>query len=159
MTLLSKRLKKRIQEVCGLTNLSREDKARRALAILNDNEEKQRICNELLGTSFKDIEKTLQEIVSSKKFSTKEQREEQEILEEYPEKIHGPTKPTVNKSPVTMEYLLDQDEVNSLIDASNAPIIDEVSTQQDTNYPTYSQREVIALVDGNYDPAHFQRRR
>lgn len=159
MTLLSKRLKKRIQEVSGLINLSREDKARRALAILNDNEEKQRICNELLGTSFKDIEKALQEIVNSKKFSTKEQREEQEILEEFPEKIHGPVKPTVTKSPVKFEYLLDQDEVNRLIEASNAPIVDEVKPYVGVDYATYTAREVAALIEGDYDPARFQRRK
>lgn len=154
MTFLSKRLKKRIQEVCGLTNLSRDDKVRKARLILDNLEEKQRICNELLGTSFKDIEQTLQEIIDSKKFSTKEQRVEQELLHEVPEKIHGYVKSTPTTA-LILEYLLDKEEVRLLIEASSAPYVDPLETIPSVNYATFSPEEVSNLVDGNYDHTRF----
>jgi len=56
-----------------------------------------------------------------------------------------------------MEYLVDQDEVNALIAASNEVIVAEVKENPSQWYRSYSQEEVNALIAGNYDPAHFDR--
>lgn len=47
-----------------------------------------------------------------------------------------------------MVYLIDQDEVNELIEASCAPYVDPSPPTQQTDYDTYSEDEVLALMDG-----------
>lgn len=65
----------------------------------------------------------------------------------------------MSKSPVKMEYVLDQDEVNRLIDASFAPYVDVPKAETFQNYPTFTMEEVNALIKGDYDPTHFKKRR
>jgi Tat protein secretion system quality control protein TatD with DNase activity len=57
-----------------------------------------------------------------------------------------------------MEYLLDQDEVNRLIHESNAPYVD-VPTTEKQNYPTYTREEVQAIMNDDYDPTKFSKKR
>jgi hypothetical protein len=47
-----------------------------------------------------------------------------------------------------MAYLIDQDEVNQLIEASQAPYVDEPKEFELTNYSTYVEEEVVALLAG-----------
>jgi hypothetical protein len=112
-----------------------------------------------VGVNFKDIEKVLQDIVSSKKFSSKEQQIEAELLAEIPEKIHGLVKPTMADSPPKLEYLLDEEEVFNLILASRAPYVEPDSPIKDMSYATYTVREVDSLVAGNYEPTRFRKRK
>jgi len=63
---LAKKLKKKIEELCGLAGLEYEDRRARAEEILASNEWKQDICNDLLGLSFKDLERTLQGIIDER---------------------------------------------------------------------------------------------
>jgi hypothetical protein len=58
-----------------------------------------------------------------------------------------------------MEYLINQDEVNSLIAASKEVVVVETKEDPSRWYSTYSQEEVVVLMEGNYDPSHFERRK
>jgi hypothetical protein len=59
ITSLAKKLKKKIEDLCGLTSLGWEDRQDKANQILSSNEWKQRLCNELIGLSFRELEKVL----------------------------------------------------------------------------------------------------
>lgn len=63
---MSKKLKKKIEELCGLANLGWEARQERASDILANNEWKQQICNELQGLSFRDLEKHLSSVRSER---------------------------------------------------------------------------------------------
>jgi hypothetical protein len=56
---LAKKLKKKIEDMCGLASLGWEDRQDKANQILSSNEWKQRLCNELIGLSFRELEKVL----------------------------------------------------------------------------------------------------
>lgn len=58
-----------------------------------------------------------------------------------------------------MEYLIDRDEVNRLINASFAPWVEPPTPEVNTNYTTYSREEVEALMNCNYNPDHFKYQR
>lgn len=79
-------MKKRIQEVCGFNNLKRDEKIKRAHEILNNTELKQSICNQILGASFKDIERAVSSIIDERRL-TKEQEEMLELEAQAPEKF------------------------------------------------------------------------
>jgi hypothetical protein len=66
---LSKQLKKRIHELCGLDNLERDAKLVRASEILNSVEIKQYICNTILGVSYKDVEKAMLSIMQERQLT------------------------------------------------------------------------------------------
>lgn len=131
---MSKRLKKQIQDLSGLSYLKREQKIDRAKEILSSTEEKQRICNSVIGLSFKDLEKFLKGIVESKAplkdESPPELPEEREV------------------KPIKTTLMLDMSEINKLICASEAPLSKPVNaTPVEELYPyTYSQDEAEALI-------------
>jgi hypothetical protein len=56
---LAKKLKKKIEEACGLTSLDWEARQERATQILANLNWKQKLCNELLGLSFRELERIL----------------------------------------------------------------------------------------------------
>ena len=56
-------------------------------------------------------------------------------------------------------YLLDQDEVNMLVDASTAEYVDEIPPEFHINYATYSEEEVLALLDCDYTPRKFKKKK
>lgn len=56
---MSKKLKKKIAEITGLNGLEWADRQERATKILASPEWKQRLCNELVGLSFKELENFL----------------------------------------------------------------------------------------------------
>jgi hypothetical protein len=45
-------------------------------------------------------------------------------------------------------YILDQEEVNQLIDASQAPYVEPPSEFEQVEYASYIEEEVQALIDG-----------
>lgn len=69
---MAKKLKKKIEELCGLTNLDLEERRAKAEKILDDNEWKQELCNELLGLSFKDLDRTLRSILAERQVKNDE---------------------------------------------------------------------------------------
>ena len=54
-----KKLKKKIEEACGFTSLNWEARQERANQILSSTEWKQQICNDMIGLSFRELERTL----------------------------------------------------------------------------------------------------
>jgi hypothetical protein len=61
---------------------------------------------------------------------------------------------TAPKYRAKLAYLIDQDEVNALIYATErAAAVEGPPKQFYTSYPTYSIEEVLALLEGNYVPS------
>lgn len=119
---MSKRLKRRIQELCGLINLNREEKLRKANEILNSSELKQQICNQILGATFKDIERTMTAIMKERQL-TEYQQEMLELEQEAPEKFDPEFEFKVNQQ------------------ASDR--------KKENRYTTYSRGEVLTLLTAN----------
>lgn len=64
---MSKKLKKKIAEICGLKDLDTwEARQARATQILESTEWKQSICNELIGLSFRELEQYLSGVASER---------------------------------------------------------------------------------------------
>jgi hypothetical protein len=134
---LSRRLKRRILELCALNNIGRDDKIRKAREILSDHERKQAICNENVGISHRAIDKVLRELVESKVVDEEadESRDpHEEEIASTPVRVHKPLK---------LVPLFDQDEVNRLLRASQKPL-DDLDRPASVNpkYTTYTEEEV-----------------
>ena len=154
---LSKKLKRRIQELCGFNELDREERLDRAHEILNSTELKQEICHKILGTTFKDINKAMQSIIDERQI-TPAQEEELELRESHPEKYESNFDPElefkINKKAADpkkgggyREYT--REEVAELLAASNAPYVaPEPAPRRD--YPTYSREQVQALMQEHF---------
>lgn len=140
---LSKRTKKKILELCGFTSLNREEKARLASQILFDNDEKQRICNQINGISHKDVELALKDMVDEKLL------EESFEKESFPEKF-GLSKPRRETIPIKVEMveLLDREEVRRLVEATNAPVVQDEVDSKGIVTSTYDEWEANMLVNG-----------
>ncbi len=63
---MSKKLKKKIEEICGLHGLDWETRQSRASQILASTDWKQSLCNDLQGLSFRDLERTLNGVISER---------------------------------------------------------------------------------------------
>lgn len=63
---MSKKLKKKIEDLCGLSGLDWEARQERAAQILASPEWKQSICNDLIGLSFRELERTLSSVASER---------------------------------------------------------------------------------------------
>jgi len=86
---LSKKLKKKIEEICGLNTLDWEARQARAERILASPEWKQSICNDLIGLSFRELERTLTGVAS----------ERQKKEESYEHKLKAYQTGRANKQP------------------------------------------------------------
>lgn len=143
---MSKRLKRRILEICNIQNLSRKEKAKRAAEILFDSAQKQKICNEIIGVSYKDIEKALKDMASLR--VPEELSEENELMAICPEKLNPGAKPTRQNKPIKLIPILDPKEVLNLINATHEPIKDKVKTPKKRNVS--SPHESDADIDDDY---------
>ena len=126
---LSKRLKKKIQDVSGLSYLKRKEKSERAREILDSNSERQRICKEVAGLSSDELVEYLESIADSPApISEPEERE---------------------KRPIKTVLLMDRSEINKLIHASESPLVKpSTAAKVEELYPyTYSESEVKKLVE------------
>lgn len=63
---MAKKLKKKIEDLCGLSGLDWEARQERANQILASPEWKQRLCNELTGLSFRELEQTLSGVATER---------------------------------------------------------------------------------------------
>jgi len=106
--------------LCGLQNLSREERLSRANEILKDTDLKQSICHQILGCTHKDVEKSMLAVVNERQL-TEEQVEQLELEEMAPEKFDPEITFKVNKS------------------ASNVP--------KEVRYGTYTREQVHALLN------------
>lgn len=155
--ILSKKLKRRIQELCGFNDLEREERINRAHEILNSNELKQAICHQILGTTFKDIERAMEGIIKERRL-TPDQEEEIQLRESHPEKyepefdheLHfkvNKRAADADKRPAYRHPT--REEVAWLIAQSKAPTEPD-SQPEPMNYPTYTPEQVQALLAEHY---------
>lgn len=156
---MSKKLKRRIREACGIEFLgSKEEKRQRASEILNDAVEKQAICNQVLGASHKDIEKALKDVLAEKR--SKQQITYEELEDEAPQKLDPEVENKRRYTPeaTRMVEMLDPKEINGLINESGASkAIQEVYPERaPDSYGSYSFEEVAALLDNSYNPNDFK---
>lgn len=140
---MSKRLKRRILEVCGLANLGREEQVLKANSILADSDFKQKICNQIVGASHKDVVKALKAIATTK--VSKEEEEYAELEQEQPEKLNPELTLGRRKKALKLAPITNQKEINELINATNEPLADEVKPRE--KYSTYSFEEIQELVN------------
>lgn len=157
---MSKKLRKRIRELCGLEGLERSERRRQAQQILDSPELKQQICNQMLGLSFRDIDKTMRNVLAENQ-PTPEEQEESELRRIAPHKfdpdaILESRIPRTGRKKVTYKTLT-REETRKLIEASNKPIENEPRPKP--KYDTYTFEEVQALLAGNYHPDMFKRKR
>lgn len=134
---MSKRLKKQVQDISGLSYLKREQKIERAREILTSTGIKQDLCNQIPGLSFKDLEKLLKGIIESKA-SAKIPDEPAEVMAEERE-----------VKPIRTTQMLDIAEINRLIHASETPLFKpSKSVPLREIYPyTYSEEEAEKLTE------------
>jgi len=101
---LAKKLKKKIEEICGLLGLDSEARQTQAKAILASSEWKQQLCNELIGLSFRELEHTLNSVASERHFKDENEKQtktqqkgvrsklpsQRRSLEEILKQVHSP---------------------------------------------------------------------
>jgi len=64
------------------------------------------------------------------------------------------------KYKTTLAYLIDQDEVNRLIEASSPTQLDFAPVVVDINHPTYTKEDAIALINGyNFEPRKIKKKK
>jgi hypothetical protein len=143
---LSKRLKRKLHELLGLDDLSRELRFKRAREILNDSDYKQEICNENIGVSHRDIDKVLKEILKDKKGSLAEQLAIEYDIELPVEEDEPEVKIQRTKKKLFTMLLLDTDEVNELLKASDTPLQRPSKVIDFEVYSTYSMAEALELL-------------
>jgi hypothetical protein len=151
---LSRRLKRKIRDICQLDGLSKEERRATAAKILNDSNAKQKLCNACPGLSFKDIERAMKDILAEK-LPTEEEIEKLAIPEKF-----NPAPLIANKTTtVKMRYkILSLEETQALMAASNAPFeLPPVSDKAAKAHPTYTLEEAVALINGTYDPNNFKK--
>lgn len=163
---LSKKLKRRIQELCGFNDLERDERVNRAHEILNSSELKQAICHKILGTTFKDVERAMEAVIKERQL-TPSQEEELELRESHPEKYESDFYPEVefkvNKQAADTKKssgyrTLTREEVAALIAASNAPIQSPPIVERQ-DYPTYTREQVQELMRDHYSYKEEEKRR
>jgi hypothetical protein len=148
---LSKRLKKKIQDVCGLTDLPREEKLLRASEIITSTELKQAICNQVLGISFKNVERTMQAIIDDRRPSRHEE-EMRELEEVAPYKLQKEDLfPSTKKYKQTKYGSYTKDEIARLLAASVAPVEYKEKEIARHEHQTYTLDQARALLEGRTD--------
>jgi hypothetical protein len=60
---------------------------------------------------------------------------------------------------MVLSYLIDQDEVNALVEASTSPYVEPERPPADYNYQTYTKGEVAALLAGDFAPVKSNKRK
>ena len=136
---MTKHLKRRILELCGLINLKREEKILKANEILRSTELKQAICNQIQGSTFKDIERTMESILKERQLSNSEQ-EMLELEKQAPEKFDLEFDFKINQDASdrkkdTRYTTYTREEITDLLAASKAPVITPVIEDCKDPYP------------------------
>lgn len=152
--------------MCGFNELDREQKVIRAQEILSTAELKQAICHQILGTTFKDIERAMRAIIDERQLTT-EQQEELEIRQTMPEKYEPEFDPTfefkLNKKAADPKKgsgygTYTREQVAELLAASNAPCLPP-PVREPIEYPTYSREQVQELMRQHYEYLEEEKRR
>lgn len=156
-------MKKRIQEVCGFNNLKRDEKIKRAHEILNNTELKQSICNQILGASFKDVERAVSAIIDERRL-TREQEEMLELEAQAPEKFDkddlefqfkvaktSAPKSSMYMDPSSYEYRAHIEELLAeYFGRKEEDKVEAVQSSRPADYPTLSLEETQELLAEYY---------
>ena len=154
---MTKKAKKRIRELCGLEGLNRADRAVRSKQLLEDDELKQFICHQLLGTTFRDIDKVLKEEIAASKARSEEESIYEEMEFSQPEKLDPEHSPAKKKHKALKRGYYTPEETLKLIEAdSNKKWMAEVSQPKEIT-STWSPEEIWALINCCYDSRNFPR--
>ena len=118
---------------------------RKAHAILADSDLKQKICNQVVGASHKDIEKALKAVVATKAPSAEEE-EVAELERDHPEKLDPDIKLKRKVKPIKLIAITNQNEINKLINATSESLAskEEAARTDYVNYSSYSEEEMKA---------------
>lgn len=144
--------------MCGFENLSREERLIKANEILKDFKLKQAICNKILGTTFKDIEKAMDAIIKERQL-TPEQKEELELKKSNPEKFEVDleldfkiNKKAADPKKTDGYRTYTADEVAELLAVSDAPTKEPEIYVSVKKYGTYTREQVeeFMYIDAAY---------
>jgi hypothetical protein len=144
--------------LCGFNSLERDERLKRANEILNSTELKQEICHQILGTTFKDVERAMLAVINEKQL-TPDQQEELELRKAVPEKYEPEFDPDlefkINKKAAdpkreTGYRTLTREECAALIAASNAPFEPPPPVER-KDYPTYTREQVQELMKDHFE--------
>ena len=155
---MSKRLRKRIRELCGLEGLDKLERHRLAESILDDVQFKQSLCNQVPGLSFRDIDRTMKNVLAESP-NIKRDQEEEELRKIAPQKFNPGVENILprRKNKRTEYRTLTPEETRKLLEASEKPIKQEKKAKKE--YDTWTLEEVAALIAGTYDPKNFKRKK
>jgi hypothetical protein len=70
-----------------------------------------------------------------------------------------PPKESTPKYRVKMAYLLDQEEVNRLIEASSAPLPEIAQPEPTIHFNSYTEEEVQSLLEGDFKPRKTKKKK
>ena len=154
---MTKKAKKRIRELCGLEGLNRQARAIRSKELVGDDTLKQSICNQLIGTSFRDIDKVLKEEINASKARTEEESIHEELELEVPEKL-DPDLQMIrrNKKPVKRGFYTKADSLR-LIEADTSKDWLAETIESKPASTTWSAEETYALINSCYDNRNFSK--
>lgn len=134
---MAKKLKKKIEEVCGLVGLDRDARLAKAQNILGNMEHKQELCNSLVGLSFRELDKVLKDVIAERQ--VKEVEEEKVYKNEKLMTYAGkkPTPQSKSKKPPsrTLEEILAKVH-SSRHDEAWTPGSRETHSNEDSSIPT-----------------------
>jgi hypothetical protein len=148
--------------LCGLQKLSRDERLSRANEILNSTELKQAICHQILGCTFKDIERAMAVTIDERQI-TEAQAERMELEEMAPEKFDPQLEFKINKeaSNIKKDYrytTYSMEEVQKLLAASNAPYVPQEPTIR-TEYKTMPRELAEQLVREHFEYKEMERKK
>lgn len=150
---MGKRLRKRIRELCGIDNLGREEKHKRAREIIDDYEFKQSICLKAPGITHLDIERTMKVVLAERKVET----EEQALRRIAPQKFESQQEYKIKKTKKFTYKCYTREEVRKLIERSKQPLEQKPAKPIDySKISSWFPEEVAALIDGMYHPKKFK---
>lgn len=160
---LSKKLKRRIQELCGLLDLNREERLLKANEILRNNDLKQAICHQILGCTFKDIEKAMNAVLKERQI-TEAEEEQLELEELAPDKFDLELDFKVNKHASNVKkydgpVYLTREDVARLMAASNREVDTYEPDMPPARYPTMDRETCERLVREHLEYKEEQKRK
>lgn len=138
-----------------MIGLSREDRLFKANEILNDNDIKQAICNQILGCSFKEVERVMLSIINERQI-TEAQKEQLELQESAPQKFDYDfdLKATYSSSfeHSSIKYgFFSKEETLKLLKESDTSLADKKEVTIIREYPIYSLEDVQLLLKQEED--------
>ena len=139
--------------MCGFKDLNREKKLIRANEIINSTELKQTICNQILGTTFKDVERAMISVIDERQI-TEVQQEELDLQNIAPHKFDDFEIKIAKKIPAKAFYPryreFTLEETVALLALNDVPVKPVVKAEP-TEYQTYSREKVEEFMREHFE--------